>query len=111
MSPRGKRLWIGTACWLVLPAGALALWLWSGGPLFTGTHAVVEVRVQDAFGDPAWESRLVPGPVAGYYVGLLDVVAASVAAWLALTFGTWLVLRWSPTADSPPAAAGIREDE
>lgn len=71
--------------------------------MFSSAQRVVEVRVEDAFGDPASESRLVRGPVLGYYIGLLDAVAGAAVVWVLIAAGMWLFARRRRAADGAPS--------
>jgi hypothetical protein len=77
MSRRGRRcFW---AAVVALPLLFVALWAWSGRERLTKSAKPVMVDVVDVFGDHTPETRLVPGPVFGHYIGL-DLVGAVVLA-------------------------------
>jgi hypothetical protein len=78
---------------ILLPIVSLALWLSSGLETLTKQSRAVEIEMEDTlFGDTATETRLVPGPFFGYYIGL-DVVALTAALSL-LTLGSIGFYHW-----------------
>ena len=71
-----------------------ALWLASGREKLTSDHKYVQVTVPDElFGGTSVEQRSVPGPIFGYYIGLLDRVAPVTAAALVTGAAWWWVAR------------------
>ena len=77
MSVRGRRcFW---AAVVALPLLFVALWASSGRERLTKSAKPVVVDVVDVFGDHTPETRLVPGPVFGHYIGL-DLVGVVVLA-------------------------------
>ncbi len=76
---------------VVLPLAAAVLWLSSGHETFTKSGKAVQVPVKDIFGETAMQWQFVPGPIAGFYIGL-DFVAG--AALVALAGEAVLLLIW-----------------
>ena len=67
------------------------MWLLSGRPVFTSSGRAVEVLVSDPlFGDALPQTRFVPGPIFGYYVGLDLLIATVLLALAAGVIWWWL---------------------
>ena len=79
-----------------------ALWLASGREKLTSDHKYVQVAVRDElFGGTNMEQHSVPGPIFGYYVGLLDRVAPVTVAALAIGAAWWWVARRKRRRSAP----------
>jgi hypothetical protein len=88
-----------------LPALTWIAWLASGREVFTKAGKAREVAVRDElFGDLVTQTRFVPGPIFGHYIGLDLAIAVSLAA---LAVGT--VLWWrARRGRRPPVQAAPR---
>lgn len=77
------------------PLLALAIWSVSGRENLTKATKNVQVTVEDdLFGGVITETRQVPGPVFGYYLGLYDAVVPVALGALLLGVVPPLVRRW-----------------
>ncbi len=83
---------------IVVPVCVAAMWLASERETLTKTIKIREVKVEDdLFGDYV-ESRAVPGPILGYYVGL-DAVGGVTALCATVGAASWLRARRRRAAD------------
>ncbi len=83
---------------IVVPVCVAAMWLASERQTFTKTAKNRDVKVEDdLFGDYV-ESRPVPGPILGYYVGL-DAVGGVTALCAAAGAVSWRRKRRARAAD------------
>jgi hypothetical protein len=83
----------GSVALVAVPVLVAALWLLSGHERLTKSGRPVDVVVNDElFGGTTTETRFVPGPFLGYYIGL-DAVAATTAAAVACGTVWWWVGR------------------
>lgn len=87
-----RRRLAGLIILIGVPVLLAVLWLASGRETFTKSGKATEVVVRDPlFGDTLTETRFMPGPILGYYIGLdlllLSVLFAAIVAavwwWLA----------------------------
>ena len=73
------------------------LWLYSGREVWTKSRKAVEVEVADElFGGTVTRTRMIEGPIGGYYVGL-DVTLAITAGVLAAGGICWWRMRHRET--------------
>ncbi len=91
MRTRGK---LGGVALVALPVLAGILWAASGREVFSKSGKAVQIEVRDPlFGDTTMQTKLAPGPVLGYYVGLDLVVSAALAAAAAGLIWWWVARR------------------
>ena len=78
---------------VAIPLIVMALWFASGREVLTKRTRVVSVSIHDTlFDETTTVEEFVPGPIAGYYVGL-DLVVASVLLCAAIALIWWISVR------------------
>ena len=89
MTKRRKSVVVGLL--IGLPGLMWIAWLASGREVFTKAGKAAQVAVRDElFGDTVVQTRFVPGPILGHYVGLDLAIAATVAALVVGAILWWL---------------------
>ena len=87
-----------------IPVAVWGLWFCSGLEVLTKARKAVEIEVEDElFGDTVTETRMIPGPVGGYYIGLDLAVGITVGALL-IGAGRWRRTRRRLQAQKPKGA-------
>ncbi len=77
-----------------LPVLVGVLWMASGREVFSKSGKAAQVELRDPlFGDSTVQTRFVPGPVLGYYIGLDLVVVVTLAAMSVGAIWWWIARR------------------